>query len=40
MEDMQPVKVRAKVKALAVHVHCGVSAEERALPQTLLVDLE
>jgi dihydroneopterin aldolase len=40
MKDTQPVKVRAKVKALAVHVHCGVSAEERALPQTLLVDLE
>jgi dihydroneopterin aldolase len=36
MEDTQPVKV----KALAVHVHCGVSAKERALPQTLLVDLE
>ena len=36
MEDTQ----RVKVKALAVHVHRGVSAEERALPQTLLVDLE
>lgn len=40
-EDTQPVKVRAKVKALEVHVRCGASAEERALPQTLLVvDLE
>jgi dihydroneopterin aldolase len=39
-EDMQFVKVRAKVKALEVYVHCGVSAEERALPQTLLLNLE
>ena len=31
---------RASVEALEVHVHCGVSEEERALPQTLLVDLE
>ena len=30
----------ARVEALQVHVHCGVSEEERALPQTLLVDLE
>jgi len=36
MEDTQ----RVKVKALAVHVHRGVSAEERALPQSLLVDLD
>jgi dihydroneopterin aldolase len=40
MKDTQPVKVRTKVKALDVNVHRGVSAEERALPQTLLVDLE
>ncbi len=31
---------RARVEALEVHVHCGVSEEERALPQTLLVDLD
>lgn len=30
----------ATVEALEVHVRCGVSEEERALPQTLLVDLE
>lgn len=31
---------RARVGSLEVHVLCGVSEEERALPQTLLVDLE
>lgn len=31
---------RARVEALEVHVRCGVSEEERALPQTLLIDLE
>ena len=31
---------RAKVEGLLVHVRCGVSTEERALPQTLRVDLE
>ena len=31
---------RARVEALEVHVHCGVSEEERALPQTFLIDLE
>ena len=31
---------RARVEALEVHVLCGVSREERALPQTLLIDLE
>ena len=30
----------ARVEALEVHVRCGVSQEERALPQTLLIDLE
>ncbi len=30
----------ARVEGLAVHVRCGVSNEERALPQALLVDLE
>lgn len=31
---------RARVEALEVHVRCGVSEAERALPQPLLVDLE
>ena len=31
---------RARVEALEVHVRCGVSEEERALPQTLLINLE
>ena len=30
---------RGRVQALEVHVRCGVTDEERALPQTLLVDL-
>ena len=30
---------RGRVQALEVHARCGVSDEERALPQTLLVDL-
>ncbi len=32
--------VRGRVEGLQVHVRCGVSEEERALPQTLLVDLQ
>jgi dihydroneopterin aldolase len=32
--------IRAWVEALEVYVRCGVSEEERALPQRLLVDLE
>ena len=32
--------VRARVEGLLVHAHCGVTAEERALPQALRVDLE
>ncbi|QIN78050.1 FolB domain-containing protein [Rubrobacter marinus] len=35
-----PLLFRARVEALEVHVHCGVSEEERSLPQTLLVDLD
>lgn len=34
------VLFQGRVEALEVHVRCGVSDEERALPQTLLVDLE
>ncbi len=33
-------KFRAGVMGLLVHVRCGVSEEERALPQTLRVDLD
>lgn len=40
VDDVRHMRVRAKVEALKVHVRCGVSPEERALPQTLLVDLE
>ena len=32
--------VRGRVEGLEVHVRCGVSEEERALPQALLVDLQ
>ncbi len=32
--------VRARVEGLLVHARCGVTDEERALPQTLRVDLE
>ena len=32
--------VRARVEGLLVHARCGVSDEERALPQALRVDLE
>ena len=32
--------MHAKVEKLEVHVRCGVSVEERAVPQTLLVNLE
>ncbi|MDQ4062975.1 MAG: dihydroneopterin aldolase [Actinomycetota bacterium] len=32
--------VRARVEGLLVHVRCGVTDEERALPQALRVDLE
>ncbi len=32
--------VRARVEGLLVHAHCGITAEERALPQALRVDLE
>ena len=38
-EEAPPMTVRARVDGLRVHVHCGVSEEERALPQALLVDL-
>ena len=40
MEDAGPVRIKAKVEALEVYVRCGVSAEERALPQALRVDME
>ncbi len=39
-EDARTLTVKARVKEIEVHVHCGVSAEERALPQALRVDLE
>lgn len=37
---MRTVIVRARIEALEIHVRCGVSVEERALPQLLRVDLE
>ncbi len=40
VEDAPPMTFRALVEALGVHVRCGVSEEERALPQALLVDLQ
>lgn len=39
-EEAPPMTVRARVEGLEVHVRCGVSEEERALPQALLVDLQ
>ncbi|PLS85328.1 MAG: dihydroneopterin aldolase [Actinobacteria bacterium] len=39
-EGERTLLFRARVEALEVHVRCGVSEEERALPQTLLIDLE
>ena len=33
-------RFRARVNGLAAHVRCGVSKEERALPQALQVDLD
>lgn len=39
-EEAPPMTVRARVEGLEVHVRCGVSQEERALPQALLVDLQ
>lgn len=39
-EDFDRIAMQAKVENLEVHVRCGVSEEERALPQTLLIDLE
>ena len=36
----QLVSFRARVEGLLVHVRCGVSEEERALPQALQVDLD
>ena len=40
LEDESTTLFRARVEALEVHVRCGVSEAERALPQTLLIDLE
>jgi dihydroneopterin aldolase len=37
---MRIMMVRARIEALEIHVRCGVSIEERALPQLLRVDLE
>lgn len=37
--EASPVTFRGRVQALEVHARCGVTDEERALPQTLLVDL-
>ncbi len=39
-EFRETLPFRAQVEALEVYVHCGVSEEERALPQTLLINLE
>jgi dihydroneopterin aldolase len=39
-EEAPPMKVRGRVDGLEVHVRCGVSEEERALPQALLLDLQ
>jgi dihydroneopterin aldolase len=39
-EEAPPMTVRGRVEGLQVHVRCGVSEEERALPQALLVDLQ
>ena len=39
-EETPPMTVRGRVEGLEVHVRCGVSEEERALPQALLVDLQ
>lgn len=39
-EEAPPMTVRARVEGLEVHVRCGVSEEERALPQALLLDLQ
>ena len=39
-EAERPSLFRARIEALEVHVLCGVSEEERALPQTLLLDLD
>lgn len=38
-EDAPATTFRGRVQALEVHARCGVSEEERALPQALLVDL-
>ena len=38
-EEAPPMTVRGRVEGLEVHVRCGISKEERALPQALLVDL-
>ena len=38
-EDAPSMVFRGRVQALEVHVRCGVTDEERALPQALLVDL-
>ncbi|TCJ16229.1 FolB domain-containing protein [Rubrobacter taiwanensis] len=39
-EGEPPAVLRAAVRGLEVHARCGVSPEERALPQKLLLDLE
>ena len=39
-EEAPPMTVRGRVEGLEVHVRCGISKEERALPQALLVDLQ
>jgi len=38
-EDAPSMTFRGRVQALEVHVRCGVTDEERTLPQALLVDL-
>lgn len=38
-QEAPPVTFRCRVQALEVHARCGATDEERALPQTLLVDL-
>ena len=39
-KSVEARRFRARVNGLVVHVRCGVSGEERALPQALRVDLD
>jgi dihydroneopterin aldolase len=39
-EEAPPMTVRGRVEGLQVQVRCGVSEEERALPQALLLNLQ